>query len=162
MRVGAGSASDRSRSRWGEAALRRSPLAIRTMSHPVGTHPLVRNHSRNMRLIRFRTTAFPTFLVTVRPSLPARAGAVRFRAIARTWRRGLSSRSLERRGSRHAVAAASLGDPRGARSRRYFFADVTEIRLRPFARRRRRTSATTTGLLAGAEAVRALTILLCG
>lgn len=56
------------------------------MSQPVGTQPCSRNHSRNMRLIRFRAGAFPTFLVTVSPSLPARSGAERCLAIARTCR----------------------------------------------------------------------------
>src|SRR5258706_10794929 len=54
------------------------------MSQPTGTQPCRRIHSRISRLIRFRTTAFPTFLVTVIPSLPTSAGSLRFRASAST------------------------------------------------------------------------------
>ena len=56
------------------------------MSHPSGTQPCSRIHSRSKRLIRFRTGAFPTFLVTVRPNRPARSAADRRRASARTCR----------------------------------------------------------------------------
>ena len=56
------------------------------MSQPAGTHPCRRIHSRTSRLIRLRTTAFPTFFVTVMPSRPTSSGSLRFRASARTCR----------------------------------------------------------------------------
>ncbi len=56
------------------------------MSQPAGTQPFRRNHSRNNRLIRLRTTAFPTFFVIVRPSLPRGLDSARGCASASTWR----------------------------------------------------------------------------
>ena len=45
---------------------------------------MVRSHSRSIRLIRFRTTAFPTFFVTVMPTRPT--GKACCSASARRWR----------------------------------------------------------------------------
>lgn len=52
----------------------------------MGTQPFSLIHSRTRRLIRLRTTAFPTFLVTVIPSRPTSLGSLRFRAIAKMCR----------------------------------------------------------------------------
>lgn len=58
-----------------------------------------------------------------------------------------------------------LGEPKGTARRRhpsYFFAAVTEIRLRPFARRRRRTSRPPRVFLRARNPWVRLRLLLCG
>lgn len=49
--------------------------AMNTTSRPAGTQPCVRSHSLICRRIRFRVTALPTFLVTVKPARPVALGA---------------------------------------------------------------------------------------
>ena len=121
-----------------------------TTSRPAGGQGFWRTTSRTRRLMRFRTTALPTLLLTVMPIRPQDvSGALgattaknfppwTARPVFCTARKSFRRRRRLFFGKRFPAAARS----RPALPIRpfYFLAIVTETRLRPLARRRLNTA----------------------